>query len=159
MEYSIEFAERLIEAADSFIGKSEPGEEAGRAVLYLSLLSCEISLKAVLEKAGFAPDQLRRRSHNLDSLLSDLCRCETWEPASGRWISAAHIQSISPIPGAELATVGRLLDAEKEGASRYPNSIRYGDLIKHYDAAHMLKCAKAVAEWVRENMGAIRQRP
>lgn len=61
------------------------------------------------------------------------------------------------MPGAALATVGRLLDAEREGASKYPNSIRYGDLIKHYESAHMLQCAKAVAEWVRENSGTIRK--
>jgi hypothetical protein len=159
MEYSIDFAERLIDAADSFIGRSQPGEEASRAVLYLSLLSCEISLKAALEKAGFTPDHLRKRSHNLNDLLGDLCRCETWDEKTGGWVSAAHIKSISPVPGIKLATVGRLLDAESDGASKYPNSIRYGDLIKHYDSVHLLRCAKAVAEWSMENMAAIRQRP
>ena len=159
MEYSIDFAERLIEAANLFVDKSHPGEDADRAVLYLSLLSCEISLKAVLERAGYTPDHLRNRSHNLDALLSDLCHCETKDSEVGTWRSAAHIQSISPIPGAELATVGRLLDAESEGASKYPSSIRYGELIKHYDSVHMLECAKAVAEWVRKHMAAIRMRP
>ena len=159
MEYSIDFADRLIEAAESFKERSQPGEEANRAVLYLSLLSCEISLKAVLEKAGFTTEHLRKRSHNLNDLLGDLCRCEIMDEKAKRWVSGAHLMSVSPIPEAELATVGRLLDAENDGASKYPNSIRYGDLIKHYDSVYLLSCAKAVAKWVRENMDAIRQRP
>jgi len=159
MEYSIEFAERLIEAAESFIGKAQPGEEASRAVLYLSLLSCEISLKAALEKAGYTASELRKRSHNLDQLLGDLCRCEIKDPATGGWKSGAHLKSVSPIPEAKLATIGRLLGAETDGASKYPNSIRYGDLITHYDSVHMLECAKEVASWARSNMESIRQRP
>jgi uncharacterized protein YbaR (Trm112 family) len=41
--------------------------------LYLSLLSCEVSLKAILEKAGYTIDHLINRSHNLSGLTEDLC--------------------------------------------------------------------------------------
>jgi hypothetical protein len=39
---------------------NEIEDEAGRAVLYLSLLSCEISLKAILEEAGYSIRELKK---------------------------------------------------------------------------------------------------
>ena len=158
MEYNIDFAERLIDAADSFFEKADVGNEAARAVLYLSLLSCEISLKAVLESAGYTTKQLTARSHNINGLITEICRCEIPGSQLGGFVSAAKLLSISPIHAVPGATVGKILDAESEGASKYPNEIRYGDLITHYDAAHVLKCAKSVAEWSKANMGSIRRR-
>ncbi|MEX2500581.1 MAG: hypothetical protein WD397_17080 [Wenzhouxiangellaceae bacterium] len=158
MEYSIDFAERLIDAADSFFESPSDKNDAGRAVLYLSLLSCEISLKSLLESAGFTPDELKRRSHNLNGLLTDVCHCEIPDSRLGNFNSAAGLLAVQPISEAPNATVGKVLDAERDGASRYPNEVRYGDLIKHYSAPHVLDCAKAVSKWVRANMDSIRKR-
>ena len=52
MEYNIEFSGKLIEAAKVLQDSDSSNKESNRATLYLSLLSCEISLKALLEKAG-----------------------------------------------------------------------------------------------------------
>ena len=64
VEYSLQFSQRLIAAARSFLDKDKVDDETGRAVLYLSLLSCEISLKALLEQAGFSMKELKKRSHD-----------------------------------------------------------------------------------------------
>jgi len=39
-------------------------------------LSCEISLKALLEKAGVPIKKIRKRSHDLSGLLRDIGDCE-----------------------------------------------------------------------------------
>ena len=158
MEYSIDFSDRLIDAANSFVKKPNAGDEAGRAVLYLSLLACEISLKFILECAGFTPKELTKRSHDLHGLLTDICKCEIADPTIGDFVSAAKLLSVSPNPEAHDATVGQILDAESEGASKYPNEIRYGDLVRHFDAIHVLECAKSLSGWAKANIGSIRKR-
>jgi len=158
MEYSIDFAERLIEAADSFFDKPSTEDDAGRAVLYLSLISCEISLKALLERAGCTPKELKRRSHNLNELLTDVCHCEIPDQRTGTYTPASGLLAIQPISDVPDATVGQILDAESAGASKYPNEIRYGDLIRHYSPPYVLCCAKSVSKWVRANLDGIRKR-
>jgi hypothetical protein len=76
MEYSLDFSERLIDAARSFSRKKNIDGETGRAILYLSLLSCEISLKALLEQAGFPLKKIKKRSHDFGGLIKDLCFCD-----------------------------------------------------------------------------------
>lgn len=160
MEYSIEFGERLIEAADSFVTKSSPSDEVGRTVLYLSLLSCEISLKALLEKAGFSVQELTRRSHDLSGLAKDICCCELTGTGIGnsKPFSAARLLSQEVVPNTSNGTVGTLLKAESIGASKYPNDIRYGELITHFPPLVVLSCAKVISKWGKENMSCIKRK-
>ncbi|GAB4119273.1 MAG: hypothetical protein Tsb0027_13430 [Wenzhouxiangellaceae bacterium] len=158
MNYSIDFAERLIDAAESFFHMSSAEEDAGRAVLYLSLLSCEISLKSLLESAGFAPNELRQRSHSLAELLTDVCHCEVPDLHIGSYASASGLLAVQPIPDVPAATVGKILDAENAGASTYPNEIRYGEFVRHYEPHYVLCCARSVCKWVRVNMDDIRKK-
>jgi len=83
MEYSLDFSQRLIEAARSFVGKDKINDETGRTVLYLSLLSCEISLKALLEQAGYTREELKKRSHDFSGLIKDLCHCDLLGTGAG----------------------------------------------------------------------------
>ena len=77
MTFSLGFSERLIEAAESFFNiQNNSADEVARAVLYLSLLSCEISLKALLEQAGFPIKEIKKRSHDLEGLLEDVGTCK-----------------------------------------------------------------------------------
>lgn len=160
MEYSIEFGERLIEAADSFVTKESPDNEVGRTVLYLSLLSCEISLKALLEHAGFSAKELKKRSHDFGGLLKDICACElaSAHARNPTALSASMLLSKPVILDAFNGTVGSLLSAEIVGASKYPNDIRYGELIVHYNPLTMLSCAKVVSAWAKENICRIRRK-
>lgn len=111
--------------------------EARRAVLYLSLLATEVAIKAMLEKAGEPPSRIRRRSHDLSGLLKDLgkCRIEVEAYAGANLqVSASRIRAIHvQAPNGQI-TVGKILEAEAAGASRYPNQVRYGPLLRHYPA-------------------------
>jgi hypothetical protein len=160
LEYSLEFSQRLIDAAKSFIDKDKTDDETCRAVLYLSLLSCEISLKALLEQAGYTTKELKRRSHDFSGLIKDLCFCD---------LEGTGIAGSKPYTGAELlgqevdpnignGTVGNLLSCKEQRASKYPNEIRYGELIRHFPALLMLNCASKVCEWARDNIAIIKRR-
>ena len=159
MEYSLDFSQRLIEAAKSFVGKENAEDETARLVLYLSLLSCEISLKALLEKAGYTSKELKRRSHGLSGLTEDLCFCDLTgtSTAGSKDQSAAMLLSQVVDPAFANATVGNLLCAEELGASKYPNEIRYGDLPRHYPPLIMLMCAEIVCKWANDNLHHIKK--
>jgi HEPN domain-containing protein len=75
-EYDLDFATKLAEVADGVNEKDPRGYDAGRVTIYLSRLSAEITLKALLERAGVPVAKIRRRSHNLRALLKDFGECE-----------------------------------------------------------------------------------
>jgi HEPN domain-containing protein len=157
-EYEIGFSEKLTDAAQ-FIVKDDPKSvDAIRTVLYLSLLSCEISLKALLEKAGMPIKTIRARSHNLKELLNDLGKCKVQVEIGNRyrWVSASRLRSVMINKRYVNSTIGTLVEAECRGASNYPNEIRYGDSLKHYPPEMMLKTAKAIIAWAREHWNTIR---
>jgi hypothetical protein len=158
--YSLEFAKRLLEAAESFDVVKNDKDEVGRAILYLSLLSCEITLKALLEKAGFSVRELTKRSHDLRGLCKDICSCELTGPgfANSKPHSAASMLAKVVVKGTTNGTVGTLLSAENANASKFPNEIRYGELIKHFHPLDMLNCANIVAEWAAQNFNYIKRK-
>ncbi|WP_341649125.1 hypothetical protein [Thauera humireducens] len=160
-EYNIEFAEKLITAARVVASSNSDSVDAQRTILYLSLLSCEISLKALLERAGFSVREITALSHNLRGLLDAVCRCEVNETIGGviapMWISAARVCAI-PINVADgESTVGTLLSLEEAGASRYPNQIRYGSTIVHVPCEAMLQAAEKVVSWVIAHIATVRR--
>ena len=160
MEYSLEFSQRLITAARSFGDKEKIDDETGRAVLYLSLLSCEISLKAVLEKAGYTIKELKKRSHDFSGLTKDLCLCDLEGTGIGgsKLFTGARLLSKEVDPNIGNGTVGALLKGKEQGASKYPNEIRYGELIRHFPPVLMLNCASVVCNWCNENISRIKRR-
>ena len=44
-----------------------------------------------------------------------------------------------------------------KSASSYPNEIRYGEAISHFPLELVLKMAKTILAWAKENMGTIRK--
>ena len=60
-EYDIAFGERLAETARIVAADGLEQLDAQRTVLYLSLLSVEITLKALLEHAGIPVTEIRAR--------------------------------------------------------------------------------------------------
>ena len=149
MEYSLEFSERLIESADAVFHGSSGKDEAGRTILYLSCLSCEISLKALLESSGYSSSELRKHSHKLDELLTVIGSCKIKESNQ----RASSIRSKEVVPNSANGTVGTLLDSSLSGGSVYPNEIRYGEVVKHFPPEAMLNCAKVVNSWCKEHKG------
>jgi hypothetical protein len=159
-EYSVEFSIRLIEAAQGIVDRGENSEDAGRAVLYLGLLSCEITLKALLEKAGMPVDNTGEVSHDLRKLLTELDQCEVEEETSGQltqWVPATQIRGKAIIPGT-MITLGVLLEGESQGTSKYPNDISYGGHIYHFPPVIVLTGAKILNDWVCQKWDRIRSR-
>ena len=156
--YNIGFSEKLIEAGNAIIKDDRASADARRAVLYLSLLSSEITLKALLEKAGVDVKIIKKRSHRLHELLSDIGKCKIPVKIgnSKRWASANRIRSILVDKRYRNATVGHLLEANKIGLSKYPDEIRYGDKLFHYPPLMMLKAATKSLEWAKEHWETIR---
>lgn len=135
-EYSLDFAKSLRKAAGLLIyDQSSALKDDRRACAYLCLLSTEIALKSLLERAGYAPSEIRRHSHNLKSLLRQICFCEInveIAPSRFRYVRASEICPLPIEHNRARSTFGKVVDAEDKGASKYPNEVRYGDSFKHY---------------------------
>ncbi|MBO1927329.1 hypothetical protein J3998_07030 [Thiomicrorhabdus sp. 6S2-11] len=148
MEYSLEFAQRLIESAEALFNEPNVKPETDRTILYLSCLSCEISFKALLEHTGFLPKEIKKLSHNFDEILNEVGTC--------RFIStnkrATSIRGKKVVPNTANGTVGTLLNTN-QGSSIYPNEIRYGETVTHFPPETMLNCAKVVNEWCKHCEG------
>jgi HEPN domain-containing protein len=155
-EYNLLFAERLIDAADCLVEQDKPG--VVQAVLYLSYVAAEITLKVLLEKAGWSVKHLTRRGHKLADLLKDICACEVQDSSRSIWRSAASLCSVTVDSQYSDATVGKLLQAETQGASTYPNQIRYGEDLHHYHPLLMLGAARKALEWAKNHEQTIRRK-
>ena len=153
-EYSLSFAEKLAKAAALVAAEGLDDPEAKRTVLYLSLLSTEVSLKAMLEQAGVALPKIRKRSHDLAGLLSDLGHCTVGTQITlgkDMKVPASRLRSEPLAHGSASSTVGTIIDAEKAGASKYPNNVRYGELPSHYPPEIVSQMAIKVAAFAKKH--------
>jgi hypothetical protein len=158
-EYDIAFAEKLAEVAGLVVADGISDLDAKRTVLYLSLLSTEISLKSMLERAGKPVDEIRARSHRLADLLTDLGQCKVEvevTPGNRMYVPASRLRACSLKYGATESTVGKVIDAESQGASTYPNQVRYGDFLRHYPPEVVAQMASKVAAFAREHWHSLR---
>lgn len=156
--YNIALSEKLVSAAEAVLQDSEGDFDSSQAISYLSLLACEIAMKALLEQAGFQPKTIRNRSHNLSLLLKDFSDCEVpvlLTQEKTHWARATRIRGKSVQTGT-LGTVGKVLDGESSGASKYPNQIRYGTQYSHFAPEVLIETAKQIIAWGREHWDSIR---
>lgn len=143
------FSARLIESAEHLLPECYKKPDAGQAVLYYGYLSCELSLKTLLENAGFSPAELKKCSHNFTDLLILVEACDM-PIHGGKTKKATSIRSLCAVPGVYNSTVGNLLDSLPY-ANEYPSGIRYAKNFDNYDPETMVGCAKVVLKWCREN--------
>jgi hypothetical protein len=158
-EYDIAFGKRLAETARMVAAEGLVEVDAQRTVLYLSLLSTEIALKAMLEQAGKPVPDIRARSHRLAELLSDLGQCEVeveMTPGAKRYVSASRIRAIPLSHVGAQSTVGAVIDAESPGVSTYPNQVRYGEVLRHFPADVAAQMAAEVSAYALEHWHSIR---
>ncbi len=158
-EYNLGFSQQLLNAADLVCSEELDDLEAKRTILYLSLLACEITLKSVLEKVGIPIKEIKKLSHDLTALLGEFSKLEfNKEVGNGKlnWVNGAAIRSCTVDDHFGNATIGTLLTGEQEGASIYPNQIRYGNDLKHFPPEMMLEAAKILYVWVSEHFRTIR---
>ncbi len=158
-EFNIGFSEKLIEAAELVAGDGIKEFDSLQTVIYLSLLSSEISLKALLEQAGYSIKAIRKYSHNLKQLLDSLGSCEVKVeivPGNLRWVSASRLMNkvVDSVYGD--ATVGAMIEKAEKEASTYPNNIRYGESIQHFPPELILKMAKTILQWAKKNIDTIK---
>lgn len=146
--------------ARAVAGEDLAALDAQRAVLYLSLLSAEITLKAMLERAGKPVCEIRARSHRLADLVADLggqCEIEVEIAPGTKWhVPASRIRAIQLSLGGAQCTVGAVIDAESKGASMYPNNVRYGDVLRHFPADVVAQMAAELSAFAREHWDVIR---
>lgn len=158
-EYSLGFSKKLIEAACIISQEYIDDVDAVRTILYLSSLSSEISLKALLEQAGVPVSDIKNLRHSLGELLTHVGKCQIQEEVTSgtrAWVPATRIRSIVVDHRYGDATVGKILTGEECGASNYPNELRYGDRLRDYSVELKLGAAKAVVEWATEHWNEIR---
>lgn len=153
-QYDIAFAEKLSQVASLVVADGIDDVEAQRTVLYLSLLSTEIALKAMLEKAGRPVAEIRTRSHDIAALIRDLDSCKVCsEVALGetRSVSASRLRAITLHDAEAEITVGTLIDNKFDDVSLYPNEVRYGCRLRHYSASTMAQLSAEVVSFALEN--------
>jgi len=158
-EYDIAFAEKLADVAGSVVAEGLDTIDAKRTVLYLSLLSAEIAMKALLEKAGKPVIEIRTRSHDVAALLRDVAECLIHvDVAPNNWkqVKATRLRGEVVDPNFANATIGKMLRAEEAGASKYPNEVRYGTVPRHYPPELMQRMAAKLVAWARSHWNDIR---
>ncbi len=161
-EFNLGFSEKLIEAADLVAGDGITEFDSLQTVIYLSLLSSEISLKALLEQAGYSVKAIRKCSHDLKQLLDTIGSCEVeveFVPGNLRWVSASRLRGKVVDPAYGDASVGAMIVKAAKEASTYPNNIRYGESIQHFPPDQVLKMAKVILNWAKGHIGNIRKTP
>jgi hypothetical protein len=158
-EYDLNFATKLAAVADQVDEKDPWANDARRVTIYLARLSAELTLKALLERAGMSVSEIRSYRHDLRGLLGALGRCDVEveiSPGLRRWVPASRVRAVSIDLGIVQLPIGVLLDAEDQGASRYPNEIRYGAQVVDFQPSLVSAMANLLAEWAKLHWNSIR---
>jgi len=161
-QFDVNFGQKLADIAFLLSTQYENHDiSAKRTIAYLSLLSIEISLKAMLEKAGIPHETIRGHSHRLSELIKELSKCQVSLNVAlvgVARVSATRLRSIQiKIKNAE-STVGEIIEASERNTSKYPNQIRYGSVLRHFPPEALAQTAVKVAAFAREHWESLRQR-
>lgn len=160
-EYDLNLAEELAVVACSVARTELAPVSHDRMRLYLAMLSIELSLKAMLERAGMPITKIRARSHRIAELFSDLEKCTIEvEPLAGAVFrtKASRLRSVEISTRNESATVGQLIDALGD-VSNYPNEVRYGGHLRHYDASLVADAATQIVAFAKLHWSSIKDTP
>jgi hypothetical protein len=147
--FNLGFSEKLIEAAQ-FVFDDEGDEfDKLQTILYLCHLSCEITIKALLEKAGKPIQDIRACSHDFNKMFQPFfLEIETYREVGNniyRWCPAGHIGCEQTKEGIYEPTVRAMLTDAR--TSRYPSNVRYaGDTISSYPPQELIKAAKILLD-------------
>ena len=159
-EYNLGFSKKLAETARVVADDGADSFDAIQTIVYLSLLSCEIAIKALLEKSGLPMNKIKSHWHNLEALLREVSRCEVEVDITAghlKWVPAVRISSIPVMSEGAESTVGKILSGETQGASKYPNQIRYGSGFLSFPPDALVKTAYAVVDFAEKHWDTIRQ--
>lgn len=160
-EYCLDFAKELLDAAKCIESRGLKIQPQIRAALYLSKLSSEITLKALLEKAGKPASEIKKIGHDLSHLLLELHDCQIKKKIVANrlnYVSAACIRGVNVDENFNNATLGNLLSAEEAGASKYPNELRYGENFTDYPPQIIIKMADVLLSLAHKHWNDIKLR-
>jgi hypothetical protein len=124
----------------------------------MALVACEIALKSVLESAGVELESIPK-THNLSKLLKMVSKRKVLVDIGNKnfqEVSASRLRGVVVDANYANATVGNLMQAEQNGASVFPNEIRYGAILKHYPALTVCNLGIALVDWVKEHQLSIK---
>lgn len=147
-EYNLEFAEAMAESSGLILRSESLPEEGQRASLYAALVACEVALKYALAEAGISVP----KTHDLAKLIGLVSNCSVEvQDSNGRIkrVPASRLRSISASFDYSDATLGKLLEAERFGASKFPNEIRYGHTLRHFPASVIQQASIQLISWVK----------
>lgn len=153
-EYNLEFAKAMAESSGLILKSESMINEGHRAALYTALVACEIALKYALAEAGVSVP----KTHDLSTLIDLLSNCTVEEEISVgviKRVSASRVRSVSASADYNNATLGNLLAADEFGASKFPNEIRYGEILKHFPAPIMQQASLQLIAWVKRHVSSI----
>lgn len=157
--FSIEFANHLSTVAKRCTLSDAGISESNRTVLYISLLSVEVALKAFLEKSGLPIKSIKDCSHDLGKLLRLIDKIEVDISISSSveiFASGKRLRSVTVNSNISNGTVGALIDQLSDAASVYPGEIRYGEDISHFPPELVSDLAASVIAWVEQYAKAAR---
>lgn len=149
MEFSFDFAERMIDSA-TLLGQHFDGQnETARAVVYQSCVAIEVAMKSLLEQSGMPELDIRKRSHRLTDLLEAVDSLHQngseIEPHKKLWDEAVD-------HNLQNGSVGLLLTEANKG-STYPNQVRYGNMVRCIEPRLMFEMSKVVLDWCKSHAG------
>ena len=157
-EYDLGFATKLAQTA-ALLDEREPYScDARRVMIYLSRLSMEVALKALLERAGKKVSEIRSRSHDLNALLNDLDSCQVLYSTEGEdeWVSAASVRGIMIDLGLVKLPIGDFIASTHPNLSKYPNQIRYGSTVVDFQPTFLVDSAVQLCVWANKHVKTIR---
>lgn len=158
-KYDINFAKNLAEVSIALVDQGLDTPDARRSVIYLSRLSMELSLKSLLEFAGKPIHEIKSRGHNLQALLADVESYEfETESPNGQRRSGAEIRSLNIQYNVHQINMGTIIEAEKHGASKFPNEIRYGDNVQDVAPEILAPASLMLASWANRFTGNMQQK-
>ena len=133
-----------------------------QTILYLSYLSCEITLKAILERAGKPVRDIIACSHNFDKIFQPFfSEVEIYKEVENnvyRWVKAGGIGCEQTTKGLYEPVVRTMLTDKR--ISQYPSNLRYaGDHISAYPPQELIKASRILLEDARKYWDNIRLAP
>ncbi len=160
--YNLGFSEKLIEAAQFVLDDEGDEFDKLQTILYLSHLSCEITLKALLEKAGKPIKDIIACSHDFDKMFQPFfVEVEIYEEVGNniyRWFKAGGIGCEQTSEGINEPTVRTTLTDRR--TSQYPSNLRYaGNHISAYPPRELIKAATILLNDARKYWDNIRLAP
>ncbi len=93
--------------------------------------------------------KIRKCNHDLAQLLKAVGKCSVPFQSGDTiiYVKATSIRAETVVNG---NTVGALIqDIEKRKPSKYPNEIRYGNIVRHFPPEIVLNMAKQIIAWAK----------